>query len=190
MVDPVRTATAIASLVRESISASLPSAASTYRRAWKVPSVTLVTTTRFTDALSVPTMLTSRSWVSGRSADSPCRRMAMAFASDEPIQIGRYRSRSDSLRMTTCWLESMCTRTLSTTISTSRTRPNGCSAMDRFYRLLLQDEPDHPVGGEQIGGGRAVGDRGHVERADVVEDAGGGAARWSQPLAHERAVRA
>ena len=56
----------------------------------------------------------------------------MAFASDEPIQIGRYRSRSDSFRITTCWLESMCTRTLSTTISISRTRPNGCSAMDRF----------------------------------------------------------
>ena len=56
----------------------------------------------------------------------------MAFASEEPIQIGRYRSRSDSFRITTCWLESMWTRTLSTTISMSRTRPKGCSGMDRF----------------------------------------------------------
>ena len=47
--------------------------------------------------------------------------MAIALATSEPIQIGRYRSRSDSLRITTCWLDSMCTRTLSTTISTRRT---------------------------------------------------------------------
>ncbi len=70
---------------------------------------------------SAATMLTIRSWVSGRSALSPWSRMAMAFASDGPIQIGRYRSRSDSFRMTTCWLESMCTRTLSTIISIRRT---------------------------------------------------------------------
>ena len=58
--------------------------------------------------------------------------MAIALASAGPIQMGRYRSRSDSFRITTCWLESMCTRTLSTTISISRTRPNGCSGMERF----------------------------------------------------------
>ena len=43
----------------------------------------------------------------------------MALASHGPIQIGRYRSRSVSLRITTCRLDSMWTRTLSTTISTS-----------------------------------------------------------------------
>ena len=93
--------------------------------------MTWVTTTRLTVECAAATTLTSRSWVSGRSALSPWRRMAMAFASDGPIQMGRYRSRSDSLRITTCWDESMWTRTLSTTISINRTR-FGCSAMDRF----------------------------------------------------------
>ena len=97
-----------------------------------MPSTTWVTTTRLIVEPSAETTATIRSWVSGRSAEIPWRRMAIAFASDGPIQIGRYRSRSDSLRMTTCWLESMWTRTLSTTISTSLTRPNGPSAMHRF----------------------------------------------------------
>ena len=43
----------------------------------------------------------------------------MELASHGPIQIGRYRSRPVSLRITTWRLESMCTRTLSTTISIS-----------------------------------------------------------------------
>jgi hypothetical protein len=95
-------ATAIASEVRESISVSPPSAVSRYRRAWNVPSATWVTTTRLRLPCTAPSTETSRSWVSGRSALIPWRRIAMAFASDGPIQIGRYRSRSVSLRMTTC----------------------------------------------------------------------------------------
>ncbi len=94
--------------------------------------MTWVTTTRLMLEPSAATTATIRSCVSGRSAEMPWRRIAIALASDGPIQMGRYRSRSDSLRMTTCWLESMWTRTLSTTISTSLTRPNGPSAMDRF----------------------------------------------------------
>src|SRR3954468_10550241 len=44
----------------------------------------------------------------------------MALASQAPIQMGRYRSCSASLRITTWRFESMCTRTLSTTITTRR----------------------------------------------------------------------
>ena len=63
-------------------------------------------------------------WRTGRGSAaapgvSPWSFIAIALASHGPIQIGRYRSRSVSLRITTCRLESMCTRTLSTTISTS-----------------------------------------------------------------------
>ena len=61
--------------------------------------------------------LASRSWVRGRSASTPCSFMAMDCASQLPIQMGRYRSPLASRRMTTCWVDSVCTRTLSTTIS-------------------------------------------------------------------------
>ena len=139
-----------------------------------MPSVTWVTTTRLMLELSAATMLTSRSWVSGRSAVRPWRRIAMAFASDGPIQIGRYRSRSDSLRMTTCWLESMWTRTLSTTISISRTRPkdftHGPILVDGYSRTTRTTL----VGGEQVRDRRTVGDRGRREvPTHIVEEAGG-----------------
>ena len=83
--------------------------------------------------------------------------MAIALASHGPIQIGRYRSRSDSLRMTTCWLESMWTRTLSTTISLSRTRPKGWSRIESILVGLLEDDPDHRIRGEQRRDRRAIG---------------------------------
>ena len=54
-----------------------------------MPSVTWVTTTRLRLEFSADSTLTIRSWVSGRSAERPCSRMAMALASDGPIQIGR-----------------------------------------------------------------------------------------------------
>src|SRR5437762_786202 len=77
-------------------------------------------TTRSTRAPSSMIALTKRSWVSGRSAATPWSRIAIALASQAPIQIGRYRSCSVSLRITTWRFESMWTLTLSTTISTSR----------------------------------------------------------------------
>src|SRR5215212_5012058 len=57
--------------------------------------------------------------------------MAIALASHGPIQIGRYRSCSVSLRITTWRLDSMWTRTLSTTISTSPFRACGSSPARR-----------------------------------------------------------
>src|SRR5436190_11855294 len=75
--------------------------------------------TRATFASTASSVLANRSWVSGRSGVRPWRRIAMALASHGPIQMGRYRSRPVSLRITTWRLESMWTRTLSTTISTS-----------------------------------------------------------------------
>src|SRR3954466_14704155 len=77
-------------------------------------------TTRSTWTPSCSSVAAKRSWVSGRSAARPWSRIAIALASQAPIQIGRDRSPSGSLRMTTCRLESMCTRTLSISISTSR----------------------------------------------------------------------
>src|SRR3954467_14339305 len=76
--------------------------------------------TRSRRAPSWSRVVEKRSWVSGRSAARPWRRMAIALASQAPIQIGRYRVPSTSLRMTTWRFESMWTRTLSTTISTRR----------------------------------------------------------------------
>src|SRR3954470_11413874 len=77
-------------------------------------------TTRSMRTASCSRVDAKRSWVSGRSAARPWRRIAIALASHAPIQIGRYRVPSTSLRMTTGRFESMWTRTLSTTISTRR----------------------------------------------------------------------
>src|SRR6478672_8787909 len=84
-------------------------------------------TTRATVASRASRALANRSWVSGRSGVSPWSRIAIELASHGPIQIGRYRSRAVSLRITTWRLESMWTRTLSTTISTSPSSMAGLS---------------------------------------------------------------
>src|SRR6478672_2238258 len=95
-------------------------------------------TTRATVASRASRALANRSWVSGRSGVSPWSRIAIELASHGPIQIGRYRSRAVSLRITTWRLESMWTRTLSTTISTSPSSMTGLSHAGRGHR------PAHP----------------------------------------------
>ena len=78
----------------------------------------------------------------GRSGVTPWSRIAIAFASHGPIQMGRYRSWLASRRMTTCCEDIMCTRTLSTTISFERlVRPAvwstfGASPLDMVVILL------------------------------------------------------
>src|SRR5215212_4513093 len=68
--------------------------------------------------------------------------IAIALASHGPIQMGRYRSWSVSLRITTCRLDSMWTRTLSTTISTSPFRACGSSlAMLELSHAELVERP-------------------------------------------------
>src|SRR5438270_2953695 len=61
-----------------------------------------------------------------------------------PIQMGKYRSVSFSLRITTCWPLGMCTRMESTCISTNLAMPNSCPSYHRildgrpsFLRVLL-----------------------------------------------------
>src|SRR5712692_5789895 len=49
-----------------------------------------------------PNAVAIRSWVRGRPRGLPEILVAMACASKEPIQIGRYRSASFSLRITRC----------------------------------------------------------------------------------------
>ena len=83
-----RTATAIASDERASISTSLPFWA-TVMEAWKVFSRNSVTVTRTTSTSSSPRMFTSRSWVNGRGALAPCSFIRIAAASGWPTQIGR-----------------------------------------------------------------------------------------------------
>src|SRR5215210_4799344 len=72
--------------------------------------------------------------------------MAIALASHGPIQMGRYRSWSVSLRITTCRLDSMWTRTLSTTISTSPFRACGSSlAMPGLSHAEPSRRPGRPA---------------------------------------------
>src|SRR5207249_8129133 len=75
------------------------------------------------------------SWVSGRPSALPEILVAMAWASKEPIQIGRYRSASFSLRITRCWAVGMWMRMLSTDTSM------------RFFILgsILAFGPPHPL---------------------------------------------
>src|SRR5258708_11779981 len=58
-----------------------------------------------------------RSWVRGRPSGLPEILVAIACASKEPIQIGKYRSASFSFRITRCWAVGMCIRMLSTETS-------------------------------------------------------------------------
>src|SRR5215212_6956811 len=97
--------------------------------------------------------------------------MAIALASHGPIQMGRYRSWSVSLRITTCRLDSMWTRTLSTTISTSPFRACGSSlAMLELSHAELVERPRRTrrrtAPGPDDGGHRGAGD----EPADVGEE--------------------
>src|SRR5438093_1235264 len=100
-------------------------------------------TTRSTRTPRLSRALANRSWVSGRSAVRPWSFIAIALASHGPIQIGRYRSWSVSFRMTTWRLDSMWTRTLSTTISTSPFQASGSSlAMAGLSHAELVDRSD------------------------------------------------
>jgi hypothetical protein len=64
-----------------------------------------------------PNAVAIRSWVRGRPRVLPEIFVAIAWASNEPIQIGRYRSASFSLRITRCWAVGMWMRMLSTDTS-------------------------------------------------------------------------
>src|SRR6202011_3068292 len=78
-----------------------------------------------------------RSCVRGRPRGLPEILVAIAWASKEPIQMGRYRSASFSLRITRCWAVGIWIRMLSTetsmrffirdhiTTSASQNRPSG-----------------------------------------------------------------
>src|SRR6266849_5899600 len=81
-----------------------------------------------------PNALAIRSWVSGRPTELPEILVAIACASKDPIQMGRYRSASFSLRITRCWAVGMCMRMLSTDTSM------------RFFILgsILPFGPRHP----------------------------------------------
>src|SRR4030081_2022831 len=64
-----------------------------------------------------PKAVAIRSCVRGRPSGLPEILVAIACASKDPIQMGRYRSASFSLRMTRCWAVGMCIRMLSTDTS-------------------------------------------------------------------------
>src|SRR6266567_7653949 len=64
-----------------------------------------------------PKALAMRSWVRGRPTELPEILAAMACASKDPIQIGRYRSASFSLRITRCCAVGIWIRMLSTETS-------------------------------------------------------------------------
>src|SRR6195256_920096 len=72
---------------------------------------------RFTLTPRSPNAVAMRSCVSGRPRGFPEILVAIAWASKEPIQIGRYRSASFSLRITRCWAVGMWIRMLSTETS-------------------------------------------------------------------------
>ena len=69
-----------------------------------------------------------KSWVIGRSGAIPWIFIAMAFAANVPIQMGRYRSFGFSFKITMCWPVARCTRMLSTLTSTR-------SSVSASYRL-------------------------------------------------------
>ena len=85
---PARTARARASDGLESISSRAPLARMN-SRAWNVSWDRLAITTRSIVAPRSSRIVLNRSWLSGRSGDTPWRRMAIALASHGPIQIGR-----------------------------------------------------------------------------------------------------
>src|SRR6266567_4608692 len=72
---------------------------------------------RFTLTPRSPKALAIRSWVSGRPSGLPEILVAIAWASKEPIQIGRYLSASFSFRITRCCAVGMWIRMLSTETS-------------------------------------------------------------------------
>ena len=157
-------------------------------RAWKVSSASSAITTSRIVAPSSARTPANRSWVSGRSGESPCSFIAIAFASQGPIQIGRKRRRSRSLRITTCWVESMCTRTLSTAISTMR------PAMARLSHARSIGHPARTVrvelgygAGVTVGLGLAVGFAEPAGDAPGLPAAPGKAwAAWRRPGASPR----
>src|SRR5216683_6087686 len=72
---------------------------------------------RFTLTPRSPKAVAIRSWVRGRPRGLPEILVAIAWASKDPIQIGRYRSASFSFRITRCWAVGMWIRMLSTATS-------------------------------------------------------------------------
>src|SRR5436305_523983 len=80
-----------------------------------------------------------RSCVSGRGGTMPWRAKAMEDASDEPIQMGRYRSPSRSFSSTMGWFEGSSTRTpirFSSIIARRPLYPHPRSAGNRDARSL------------------------------------------------------
>ena len=104
---------------------------------------------------------TNRSWVSGRSAAMPWRRIAIAWASQGPIQTGRIRPAPTSLSSRTWRPVRMWTRTLSTTISISGTRSSAMAPIiprAAGGRRRGADGPrGRPCGGGGGGPGSGVG---------------------------------
>ena len=94
-----RTASAIASDGRESISTSVPSWTIVIRAKY-VFSRSSVTVTLTTSPLSSETTSVSRSCVIGRCGLAPCSFIRIAAASGWPIQIGRKRSSSTVFKST------------------------------------------------------------------------------------------
>src|SRR5258708_38415973 len=72
---------------------------------------------RFTLIPRSPKAVAIRSWVRGRPRGLPEILVAIACASKEPIQIGRYPSAPFSFRITRGWAGGMCIRMLSTETS-------------------------------------------------------------------------
>src|SRR5260221_7830566 len=72
---------------------------------------------RFTLTPRSPKAVAIRSWVRGRPGGLPEILVAIAWASKEPIQIGRYLSASFSFRITRCCAVGMWIRMLSTETS-------------------------------------------------------------------------
>src|SRR5437660_9346404 len=72
---------------------------------------------RFTLTPRSPNALAMRSWVRGRPRGLPEILVAIAWASKDPIQMGRYLSASFSFRITRCWAVGIWIRMLSTETS-------------------------------------------------------------------------
>src|SRR3982075_975051 len=96
-----------------------------------------------------PNAVAIKSWVRGRPSGFPEILVAIAWASKEPIQIGRYRSAAFSLRITRCWAVGICIRMLSTDTSM------------RFFilaHITTSARQDHPLTGPSVDFKRGEGE--------------------------------
>src|SRR5260370_36606943 len=103
---------------------------------------------RFTLAARSPKAVAIRSWVSGRRRGLPEILVAIAWASNEPIQIGRYLSASFSFRITRCWAVGMWIRMLSTETSMMFFILGPILPRGLCHPSLVTVTPDLPTGGE------------------------------------------